>query len=198
MGRNSPPNEEDLDPVAGRAATLKDQKLEKLQYFSDVEACKLAWKALALADERGVVFVESPTSKPRVTLRQLDIVNEVLQARPLVRTCILVPCARRFDLVVAAQNKLMILWPTWAHYTIQLNQGETQSLRKKPACLQAGRAYSFSLSLSYSFAQACLSKGFVDGDLVPASIRMRDFAESSECTRLRCMDKDCPLRPQSD
>ena len=95
-----------------------------------------------------MVFVESPTSKPKVTLNQLEIVNELLQARPLAHVAILVPCARRLDMVVAVQNKAQILWPTWAHYTIQLNQGDTQSLRKKPSYLQAGRAYSFSRARS--------------------------------------------------
>ena len=104
---------------------------------------------MALADESGLFFVESPTSKPRVTLRQLEIVESMLKARPLARVAILVPCARRLDLALNVQSKTQILWPTWNHYTILLTQGETQSMRKRPSYLQAGRAYFvFSFSLS--------------------------------------------------
>ena len=48
LGRHSP---EDLDPVVARAVLLKDQQLEELQYFTDVEACRQALKALALTEE---------------------------------------------------------------------------------------------------------------------------------------------------
>ena len=62
----SAPDKDETDPIAARAALLKDQQMEKLQYFSDPVPCKLAWKAAAFADDRALVWVESPTSKPKV------------------------------------------------------------------------------------------------------------------------------------
>ena len=58
-----------------------------------------------LGAEKVLILVDAPTSKPKVASRLLESVDQLCRARTVARRCVVVPCGRRLDLVVAVQAK---------------------------------------------------------------------------------------------
>ena len=73
------------------------------------------------------------------------------------------------------------MWPAGYNYTVQLSGGDKQTTKKRP-----------------SYMVVIVTKNFHDSDSMDSLIQVSHKGKSRECTRLRCLDKDCPLRSEED
>ena len=104
--------------------------------------------------------------------------------RPRAATCCFKewrPRAEWATKVIVADNKAQVLWPAGYNYTVQLNAGDKQTTKKRP-----------------SYIVVIVTKNFHDTDSMDSLIHVSYKGKPRECTRLRCLDKDCPLRSDEE
>ena len=91
---------------------------------------------------------------------------------------LLITAGPRLDYLVAMANRARVAFSDLTHWQVQLSAGTTQQANRRPAYVH--------------FAQ----EGTVG---VPATINaLAARAKPGECTRLRCLERGCPLRPQAE
>ena len=169
--------EEEDDPAMMRARARADAMMDKLRWYADLEALKAGLAETFVSDEKLALCIDAPTSKPKVLSNLLEKADAVLAARSVRRWCALIPCGRRLDLVVVVCNKASVVWPQSYSYTVQLNSGQMQSTKRRP-----------------SYLVVVASKYFSDADAMPSIINVSNRAQTVERTRMRCLDRSCPLR----
>jgi len=111
----------------------------------------------------------------------IDRVGQFINKSPAKLCRVLVPMGGRVDILSAVSNRLAVSAGSLQQFTVQLTAGaEVQKVRKKCGFMQVGIA----------------GEVLESGAHVPCSIPAQAArARRGECTRLRCMDRLCPLRP---
>ena len=168
---------EDADPLLVRARSRTEASLERLQVHDDLASLRAGFAAQVMSDEKVVFWLDAVTSKPKVLNRMMDNLANFLTDVNVKRQCTLIPCGRRLDLVVIVTNKASVVMPTANCYTVQLCSSKTQTAKRRPA-----------------YCVVIVTKLFMEADSMPNVLTVTKRANSRECTRLRCLNKHCPLR----
>ena len=168
---------EDADPLLVRARSRTEALLERLQVHDDLASLRAGFVAQVMSDEKVVFWLDAVTSKPKVLNRMMDNLANFLTDVNARRQCTLIPCGRRLDLVVIVMNKASVVMPTANCYTVQLCSSKTQTAKRRPA-----------------YCVVIVTKLFMEADSMPNVLTVTKRANSRECTRLRCLNKYCPLR----
>ena len=131
---------------------------------------------VVLPSQKVLCFIDAPTSKVKIVNSCIEDLAELAGKLSSKKVRGLIPSAKRHDLGVAVDNKIKICLPNYESFWIQLNSGDTQSLKKRPETL-------------HYFCH----KDHVNQ--VPVAIpALASRAKRGEGTLLRCMCKNCPLR----
>ena len=175
--------DEEVDPISvvvQQKVEASMMKISSYQTYDDLERCLAG---VVLSSHKVIYLIDAPTSKARVVMSMIDWVVKLLAKLPCTpNSRILVPVGSRVDLLSAVDVRMTTNITDMVHFSIQLNGGEDQRVRKKAAYCQ----------------YACSSKLLVEGK-VPCSIPAQlARAQKGECTRLRCLDSQCPLRTQQE
>ena len=168
---------EDADPLLVRARSRTEALLERLQVHDDLASLRAGFAAQVMSDEKVVFWLDAVTSKPKVLNRMMDNLANFMTDVNVRRQCTLIPCGRRLDLVVIVMNKASVVMPTANCYTVQLCSSKTQTAKRRP-----------------SYCVVIVTKLFMEADSMPNVLTVTKRANSRECTRLRCLNKHCPLR----
>ena len=157
--------------------------MNKLNYYGTVEELQASIVGQVLPTQKVFAIVDAHTSKARIPLSLLEALAKVLQAVTSGKVRLAVTAGTRLDLLVAIMNKIQVVFPNLQQFTVQLTSGTVQKLKRRP-----------------SFVQFAVSSDFFEtGGKMSNSINALGVrAKAGECTRLRCLSKECPLRPVDD
>ena len=171
------------DPIKEAALEKVEGAMAKLNVYSDVDRLETALVQTLMPTHKLFIMVDAPTSRSRVALALLDRVAALLTKATAKKFRVAVPVGARLDLLVAVQNKLTVLFQGLPQYTVQLTHGPVQKERRRPSYLQ----------VVYSEDHK------TDTENVPVTVpALAVRARRGESTRLRCLCKDCPLRPKEE
>ena len=160
-----------------------DAALMKISYYPTFEQLESFLKGVVMSPHKVVFVVDAPSSKSRVMINLLDMTVKLAQQLPCVdKFRILIPVGQRLDMMSAVEARAMVLLPSLHHFCIQINSGDEQKVRKKAGYMH------------YACSPQLLEVGSVPCSIPAQSAR----AAHGECTRLRCLDSQCPFRPQQE
>lgn len=129
-----------------------------------------------------MILVDAPTSKVRVNHDLLDQAAQIFtRLIPLTAPedrAVLAVCGQRVSLLSAIANKFDTATLTPQHYTVMLTKGDTQTCKSRPCFVEL----------------ATQSKTGIP----QTRAAHRRFTQISEGLRLRCVCRDCPLRPNTE
>jgi len=170
---------DEFDPVKEAATRKTDAALQRFNVYASFDEMLKLLPGVILPSQKVLFFVDAPTSKTKIICELVDQVAALSQAVSSSKVRVLIPVGRRLDIVLAVDNTTKINMPKHESYWIQLTPGDTQSSRRKPESMQylvpAADAKTMSIPVHIS--------------------ALASRAKRGEGTRLRCMCKECPLRP---
>jgi hypothetical protein len=213
---------EEIDPVAEAAEVKTSAALQKLNYYDSLEAVMKALAVEVTPSHKVLVLVDAQTSKHRVGHKLVEMATSIMARgggghgghneadgvgksalggigqAPLVvwrgwrdregaleaeipgTTRVVITAGPRLDYLLAVGNKAKVSLSGMTHYTVQLVAGTTQGSSRHAAYVH------FAHDNDYAGP-------------VPTSINsLAARAKHGECTRLRCVEHGCPLRPEGD
>ena len=177
-------DEADVDPVKAVVSNRVEAAMSKINIYDTLDSLTQCLVAQVVSSQKIVILVDAPTSRSRVLMTLLDWVGEFLSKCPSKLVRVLVPCGGRLDLLSAANVRLTVSASTLNQFTVLLTAQGAQQLRKKVKFMQYGMS-------------SDLCDGRVGGaGPAPNTIAAQAArAKPGECTRLRCMSRECSLRP---
>ena len=175
--------DEEEDVVAGIVRGKVEAALMKINYYPACDQLESVLKGIIMSTHNVVFIVDAPSSKPRVLVNLIDWTVKLIQQLPCGdRIRLLIPVGQRLDLLSAVESRSMVVLPNLLHFCIQLNSGDEQKVRKKAGYMH------------YACSPQVLGQGSVPCSIPAQATR----AGHGECTRLRCLDSQCPFRPQDE
>ena len=169
------------DPIEISAKKHAADESDRVHIVYDQDDLVRKVDAKAPASGRVVFLIDAPTSQKGVTNSYIDLVAKVVMKASLTKASVGIICAQRADLLSSSMARAVSMLPGFSPYVVQLTGGERQVQNKK-----AG----FLLVLHHKEDKTVA---------VPTSLPLlRSRAKGLECTRLRCMASDCPLRSQDE
>ena len=169
------------DPIEIAAKKHAEEEADHVHIVYDQDDLLRKVDAKAPASGRVIFLIDAPTSQKSVTNSYIDLVAKVAVKASLVRASVGIICSQRADLLSSSMARAMSVLKDMQCYVVQLTGGDTQASSKK-----AG----FMLVLHNKDDKSAT---------VPTSVPLlKSRAKSLECTRLRCMASDCPLRSQEE
>ena len=175
--------DEEADPISVIVQQQVEASLMKLNFYRSYQELENVLTGVLMSSHKVIFLIDAPSSKARVMTNLIDWAARLMNKIPCAQNCrFLVPVSSRLDMLSAVEVRMLTSLPDMHHFSIQLNSGDEQKLRKKAAYMH----------------YACSTKILADGK-VPCSIPAQAArAQRGECTRLRCLDSQCPLRSQAE
>ncbi len=166
-----------VPPHVLQAQRQAQGSLDRMQFFETEQALLQELPRKLSAKQRAIFVVEAPTSRQKTHIGWLELVNDVLKGSQMTTCTILGLASTRLDLLAASHMKGTALWPTACHYVVMLTAGDKQTAQQKPRYVHV----------------------VVIGDdhgstMVSALPILKCNSRPIEGTRLRCLEKGCPLR----
>ncbi|CAE7467364.1 unnamed protein product [Symbiodinium sp. CCMP2592] len=169
------------DPIEIAAKKHADQEADHVHIVYDHDDLLRKVEAKAPASGRVVFLIDAPTSQKSVTNTYIDLVAKLAMKASLTRASVGIICSQRADLLSSSMARALSVLKDMQCFVVQLTGGDTQAHSKK-----AG----FMLVLHNKEDKSVA---------VPTSLPLlKSRAKALECTRLRCMASDCPLRSQDE
>lgn len=171
---------EEADPIMEAALAKTDVALSTLTSYESIADAFSAVESSLVPSSRLLIFIDVPTSKPKILLKLVEQAAGLTKALPTKRVKVVVSTGGRISLAATALNKLTVDLPNFTTYTVQLAHGAKQFKRRRPGFML--------VSVPPDSAED-----------VPSSIpALAAKARSTEFLRMRCLDAACPLRPKEE
>ena len=170
------------DPTSEAAARAMEEEMQKINIFTTVEALEAGFRAATFSTHKTIFVVDDLTCKLKVPLAHIDAAKKIINSSNLSKFNILVNCGARSDLFAGVCQKLTREFPNLNSWTVLNLRSELyQDKNTRPTITQI------------------LQGPDCQGEAIPVkALTMTGKALPYEKLRLRCTDKCCRLRPESE
>ena len=170
------------DPLVPPARQQTLAAASALQRYSSVEELTKTLIQNLNPKDRVVILIDAPTSQVSVNHLLVDRAASICRALSTVTSpedrSVIIVTGGRLSLLSAMSSKLDTVNMTPQHYTVMLKRGDTQNVRHRPSFLEVATAQKSGIPTTKSI--------------------LKGKAKTSEGLRLRCVCRDCPLRPAAE
>lgn len=171
----------EVDPLKELAISKAELALQNLTYSESLQALEPQLSSILLPSSRVFVLIDAPTSKSQVATRLCQQVAAFVKCLPTTKVRVAFHTGTRLTMASVVHEAFSAQFPApMGVFDVQLPHGDRQHKVKRPA---------------YLIVAASVNDA---GDLPTSYPALAGRARPGEKTRMRCMRRDCPLRPAEE